>query len=258
MPVLWLISMSLQPSDVIFQGGFKIFPNSITINNYLKFAPWSNEQFFNDFCWSVVFYGITSAFAILLGINETYRLVVHSTPKRERHHLAAVIGIFFLPVFAVFNAVELIKSWTSFRIDMYALFAISILSGYALGFVAFYSAFKYGFHNQYEQFLLEFRSPILAFYNGIVRPQAWILCLATVLVFSTNWNELFLSDKWTSSNHWRPFAVDIVTKIEQYRLDYGIIASGAVISMVTPLILGLLLYLLVWVYRLVRLDGRNE
>jgi len=248
-PVLWLVSMSLQPSDVIYSGGFKLVPRSVTAENYLQFTLWNNANFFWDYVVSVIFYGVTTACAMLFALNETYQLAIHSNRQRERRHFAAVIGVFFLPTFAVFSAVELLNQWTSFQLDIPALITLSTVSSYALGFFAIYTAFKYGFHPRYEQLLLEFRSPALAFWTGIIRPQIWVVSVAAVMVFTTSWNELFLNDQWTSGCAWgplcgwRPFAVVIGTALEQYTLKYSTIAAGAVISMVTPLLLGFLLYI---------------
>jgi ABC-type sugar transport system permease subunit len=244
LPAFWLLLMSVQQPQAIYRGGFRLWPSSLTPANFTQFAPWRNTELFQQYTWSIIFYGVVTGCAMLLALNETYRLAAHTSPRRERQRLATVIGIFFMPSFALFYAVDLSKSWLAVEFDVLALFVASVTTGYSVGLLTIYAAFKFGFRRQFEQLLLEFRSPALAFWVGIMWPQVWIVCLAAVLVFTTGWNELFLSDKWTSGTGWKPFATIIRMAVEQYKLEYSVLAAGAIISMLTPMALGAILYLL--------------
>jgi ABC-type sugar transport system permease subunit/ABC-type glycerol-3-phosphate transport system permease component len=251
-PVAWLLSMSFQPSGMIFHGGFHLFPQAATWENYLEFMPWSNAPYFRDFLISVAFYGLVALVAIVLALNETYQLIVYPSEKREIRRVLTVVGIFFLPAFAAFDALEQLDRLLPQISDLLALLIVQVVNGYALAFVVVYAVFKYGFEHRYEQVLLEYRRALPALWHEIVLPQIWVVGIAAVLVFAATWNELFLNDKWTSGIETRPFAVLIGTAVQQYSLQYNVLAAGAVISMITPLaLMGMVLVLirLVWIAR---------
>ena len=143
-------------------------PPSTTLHNFLQFTPWVDAELFRNFAFSVVFYTTVTLFAVLLALNETYQLAIHSDSQRERRHFATAIAIYFLPTFAAFSAIELMKQWAAVRLDIVALITFSVANSYALGFFVTYTGFKYGFSHRYEQLVLEFGGPALAFWRGIV------------------------------------------------------------------------------------------
>jgi ABC-type sugar transport system permease subunit len=244
-PVFWLLSMSFQP-NLINTSRYHFWPAHTTLKNFRPFFSGDGPNYLGSLVWSIGFYGLATVCAMLIAANETYRLIVHSPVKIERRRFAAVISVFFMPAFAIFAAVEMFKQWLPFSVDLLALFGFSVLGGYALGVFAMYAAFKSGFRRRYEQLLLDFRSSSLAFWKGIVRPQQWLIYVTAFLVFTTLWNELFLSGKWSSANR-RPFSFLIGTVIQQYTTDYSTLAAGAVVSMATPLVLGGFVFVLFWI-----------
>jgi ABC-type sugar transport system permease subunit/ABC-type glycerol-3-phosphate transport system permease component len=238
-PLVWLSSISLQPTSVVNQTGFTLLPMSITSANFYRILADNGGFFYVNYLRSVAFFTIVSLLAIGVALNSIFQLISRPNYKKERRNLLTALSIFFLPPFAVFASISAWKSWISWPPDLIALAVSSIYTGFSFAFLLLYLILKFGFQLRYEQLVLEFSSRGRAFWTGIVRSELWTIWITFVLVFTTNWNETYLGGQWTTD--WRPIAVIVGMSIDQYRMDWGGLAAGALLSMVTPVLMGIIL-----------------
>lgn len=243
LPMLWLLSMSIQPTSVLFVDGYKLIPVDITLENYALLFDFGSRGLGKALLYSAGFFMMVSCVSLLFAVNETFQIATETDIRRKRSGALIIIGLFFLPIFSFYAAIEEFD-WVKDNLEeTTVLFVFSVVQGFAIGFLILFSIYFYYLRSDYEQFLLESGSRAYAFARAILLNQPWAIYLVFVFVFSTVWNELFINDKWTTTAGWRPFSVEIGQGIQQLELKYSLLASGAIVSVLVPLVAAFLIYL---------------
>ncbi|SEO15142.1 ABC-type sugar transport system, permease component [Rhodospirillales bacterium URHD0017] len=245
LPAVWLVLVALQSSDAAIAGRYQFLPDHLTLESFAEL--WRSQRI--NFRQSIGFFAMTAVGSTVLAFNTMYQLITRFDAVVERRFVVASIAIFVLPAFAAFTAVAIWSRFAHVSFDFLAFCTTSVLSGFALGFAGAYMLLKFGNRNRYEQLLLEFRNRRHAFAGAHLGQDDRSVLIVFVLVFAYVWNELFLNSRWTTTEPWRPFAVEVATTIGGYSTNYSVLAAGAVLSMMVPVVLAASLSTTLWMAR---------
>ena len=241
-PVLWLISLSLKPTDAIADGRF--IPTEISFENYesLFTGGISDSPFVKPLINSVAIALITTLIAITLASLTAYAIARLEFPGK-RVILAGALAIAMFPPISTVG--PLFDMWRALGIyDTYAGLVIPYLTFslplaiYVL--VAFFREIPWELEQAAQ---VDGATPFQAFRKIIVPLAAPGMFTAAILVFIFAWNDFLFAISLTSSDASRtvPAALAFFTGESSFTEPTGSIAAAAVVVTV-PIIVFVLLF----------------
>jgi trehalose/maltose transport system permease protein len=241
-PVLWLISLSLKPTDAVADGRF--IPSEISFENYesLFEGGVDDSPFIKPLINSILIALTTTVISIVLASFAAYAIARLEFPGK-RVILAGALAIAMFPpistigpLFDMWRALGLYDTYPGLIIP-YLTFSLP-LAIYAL--TAFFREIPWELEQAAQ---VDGATPFQAFRKVIVPLAAPGMFTAAILVFIFAWNDFLFAISLTSSDASRtvPAALAFFTGESSFTEPTGSIAAAAVVVTV-PIIVFVLFF----------------
>jgi len=237
-PVFWIASLSLKPTDQIADGRF--IPKSITFENYKQI--FSTDIFNAALINSIGIAAIATLVSIVLASMAAYALSRLDFPGKTLILTGALAVAMFPPIsivgslFDMWRAVGLFDTWPGLIIP-YMTFTLP-LAIYTLS--AFFKEIPWELEQAAQ---VDGATPFQAFRKVIVPLAAPGVFTASILVFIFAWNDFIFANTLTSTDDARtvPAALAFFTGGSQFEEPTGQISAAAVVVTV-PIIIMVLIF----------------
>jgi multiple sugar transport system permease protein len=241
-PVVWLISISLKPTDAVTDGNF--LPSEISFDNYKSLFEGGidDSPFIKPLINSILIALSTTVIAITFASFAAYAIARLEFPGK-RVILAGALAIAMFPpistvgpLFDMWRAIGLYDTYPGLIIP-YLTFSLP-LAIYVL--VAFFREIPWELEQAAQ---VDGATPFQAFTKVIVPLAAPGMFTAAILVFIFAWNDFLFAISLTSSDASRtvPAALAFFTGESSFTQPTGSIAAAAVVVTV-PIIVFVLLF----------------
>jgi multiple sugar transport system permease protein len=238
LPVLWILSLSLKPTQEVKDG--KLIPSSITFDNYR--GIFKGDVFTSALVNSLGIGLITTAIAVVIGGMAAYAVArLEFTGKKALVGAALLIAMFpqislVTPLFNIERRIGLFDTWAGLIIP-YITFALP-LAIYILA--AFFREIPRDLEKAAK---MDGATPAQAFRKVIAPLAAPGIVTAAILVFIFAWNDLLLALSLTATKAaiTAPVAIANFTGSSQFEEPTGSIAAGAMVITI-PIIIFVLIF----------------
>ena len=237
-PVLWIFSLSLKPSDEVNQGGF--LPKDPTFDNYS--AIFDDDQFPAALRNSIGIALISTFFAVILATFAAYAIVRLDFPGKTLVLSGALAIAMFPPVaiigplFNMWRSLHLFDTWPGLIIP-YMTFTLP-LAIWTLS--AFFREIPWDLDRAAR---VDGATPFQAFRRVIAPLAAPGMFTSAILVFIFAWNDFLFAASLTSTDNARtvPAAIAFFTGSSQFDFPTGSIAAASVVVTI-PIIVMVLIF----------------
>ena len=238
LPVLWILSLSLKPTQEVKDG--KLIPSSITFDNYR--GIFKGDVFTSALVNSLGIGLITTAIAVVIGGMAAYAVArLEFTGKKLLVGAALLIAMFpqislVTPLFNIERRIGLFDTWGGLIIP-YITFALP-LAIYILA--AFFREIPRDLEKAAK---MDGATPAQAFRMVIAPLAAPGIVTAAILVFIFAWNDLLLALSLTATTAaiTAPVAIANFSGSSQFEEPTGSIAAGAMVITI-PIIIFVLIF----------------
>jgi multiple sugar transport system permease protein len=238
LPVLWILSLSLKPTQEVKDG--KLIPSSITFDNYK--GIFKGDVFTSALVNSLGIGLITTAIAVVIGGMAAYAVArLEFTGKKLLVGAALLIAMFpqislVTPLFNIERRIGLFDTWGGLIIP-YITFALP-LAIYILA--AFFREIPRDLEKAAK---MDGATPGQAFRMVIAPLAAPGIVTAAILVFIFAWNDLLLALSLTATTAaiTAPVAIANFSGSSQFEEPTGSIAAGAMVITI-PIIIFVLIF----------------
>ena len=238
LPVLWILSLSLKPTQEVKDG--KLIPSSITFDNYK--GIFKGDVFTSALVNSLGIGLITTAIAVVIGGMAAYAVArLEFTGKKLLVGAALLIAMFpqislVTPLFNIERRIGLFDTWGGLIIP-YITFALP-LAIYILA--AFFREIPRDLEKAAK---MDGATPAQAFRRVIAPLAAPGIVTAAILVFIFAWNDLLLALSLTATTAaiTAPVAIANFSGSSQFEEPTGSIAAGAMVITI-PIIIFVLIF----------------
>ena len=238
LPVLWILSLSLKPTQEVKDG--KLIPSSITFDNYK--GIFKGDVFTSALVNSLGIGLITTAIAVVIGGMAAYAVArLEFTGKKLLVGAALLIAMFpqislVTPLFNIERRIGLFDTWGGLIIP-YITFALP-LAIYILA--AFFREIPRDLEKAAK---MDGATPGQAFRRVIAPLAAPGIVTAAILVFIFAWNDLLLALSLTATTAaiTAPVAIANFSGSLQFEEPTGSIAAGAMVITI-PIIIFVLIF----------------
>ena len=238
LPVLWILSLSLKPTQEVKDG--KLIPSSITFDNYK--GIFKGDVFTSALVNSLGIGLITTAIAVVIGGMAAYAVArLEFAGKKLLVGAALLIAMFpqislVTPLFNIERRIGLFDTWGGLIIP-YITFALP-LAIYILA--AFFREIPRDLEKAAK---MDGATPAQAFRMVIAPLAAPGIVTAAILVFIFAWNDLLLALSLTATTAaiTAPVAIANFSGSSQFEEPTGSIAAGAMVITI-PIIIFVLIF----------------
>lgn len=258
LPLAWILDVSLQASDVTKDGQYRMLPDPARVEAYAQILVQDKRGIRTSLLYSCGVSFISTAIAMVVALSAVYLIIAEVlSPPWRRITVQGVVGLYFLPAFAVYPGIQAIaRALPLLKSSLLQLVVAHSMLGFVIAFVLLLLAYTSVPHFHFEQLLLETRSRLVAFWRGVVRPQIVATIVVAAVTFASVWNEFFISNLITGTESVKPFSVILQMAQQQYGTDYSTFASGSILSLCIsflfiPFLVGIFLLIskLYWWFR---------
>ena len=238
LPVLWILSLSLKPTQAVKDG--KLIPSSITFDNYR--GIFKGDVFTSALVNSLGIGLITTVIAVVIGGMAAYAVArLEFAGKKLLVGAALLIAMFpqislVAPLFNIERRIGLFDTWAGLIIP-YIAFALP-LAIYILA--AFFREIPRDLEKAAK---MDGATPAQAFRRVIAPLAAPGIVTAAILVFIFAWNDLLLALSLTATTAaiTAPVAIANFSGSSQFEEPTGSIAAGAMVITI-PIIIFVLIF----------------
>jgi len=237
-PVLWIASLSLKPSDQL--GDRRFIPQEISFENYETI--FNTETFTRALINSVGIAGLATLISILLAAMAAYALARLDFAGKAIILSGALAVAMFPPIsivgslFNIWREVGLYDTWPGLIIP-YMTFTLP-LAIYTLS--AFFREIPWELEQAAQ---VDGATPFQAFRKVIVPLAAPGVFTAAILVFIFAWNDFIFANTLTSTDEARtvPAALAFFTGGSQFEQPIGAISAASIVVTI-PIIVMVLIF----------------
>ncbi|HEX9993386.1 MAG TPA: carbohydrate ABC transporter permease [Acidimicrobiales bacterium] len=237
-PVAWIVSLSLKPTDELTNG--KFFPRSPSLDNYS--AIFDDPQFPAALRNSIGIALISTVLAVILATFAAYAIVRLDFPGKTLVLSGALAIAMFPsisiigPLFNMWRTLHLFDTWPGLIIP-YMTFTLP-LAIWTLS--AFFREIPWDLDKAAR---VDGATPFQAFRRVIAPLAAPGVFTSAILVFIFAWNDFLFATSLTSTNRARtvPAALAFFTGSSQFDFPTGSIAAASVVVTI-PIIVMVLLF----------------
>ena len=234
LPVLWILSLSLKPTQAVKDG--KLIPSSITFDNYR--GIFKGDVFTSALVNSLGIGLITTVIAVVIGGMAAYAVArLEFAGKKLLVGAALLIAMFpqislVTPLFNIERRIGLFDTWAGLIIP-YIAFALP-LAIYILREIP---------RDLEKAAKMDGATPAQAFRRVIAPLAAPGIVTAAILVFIFAWNDLLLALSLTATTAaiTAPVAIANFSGSSQFEEPTGSIAAGAMVITI-PIIIFVLIF----------------
>jgi multiple sugar transport system permease protein len=238
LPVVWILSLSLKPTQAVKDG--KLIPSSITFDNYR--GIFKGDVFTSALVNSLGIGLITTVIAVVIGGMAAYAVArLEFAGKKLLVGAALLIAMFpqislVTPLFNIERRIGLFDTWAGLIIP-YIAFALP-LAIYILA--AFFREIPRDLEKAAK---MDGATPAQAFRRVIAPLAAPGIVTAAILVFIFAWNDLLLALSLTATTAaiTAPVAIANFSGSSQFEEPTGSIAAGAMVITI-PIIIFVLIF----------------
>ena len=238
LPVLWILSLSLKPTQAVKDG--KLIPSSITFDNYR--GIFKGDVFTSALVNSLGIGLITTVIAVVIGGMAAYAVArLEFAGKKLLVGAALLIAMFpqislVAPLFNIERRIGLFDTWAGLIVP-YIAFALP-LAIYILA--AFFREIPRDLEKAAK---MDGATPAQAFRRVIAPLAAPGIVTAAILVFIFAWNDLLLALSLTATTAaiTAPVAIANFSGSSQFEEPTGSIAAGAMVITI-PIIIFVLIF----------------
>ena len=238
LPVLWILSLSLKPTQAVKDG--KLIPSSITFDNYR--GIFKGDVFTSALVNSLGIGLITTVIAVVIGGMAAYAVArLEFAGKKLLVGAALLIAMFpqislVTPLFNIERRIGLFDTWAGLIVP-YIAFALP-LAIYILA--AFFREIPRDLEKAAK---MDGATPAQAFRRVIAPLAAPGIVTAAILVFIFAWNDLLLALSLTATTAaiTAPVAIANFSGSSQFEEPTGSIAAGAMVITI-PIIIFVLIF----------------
>jgi multiple sugar transport system permease protein len=238
LPVAWIVSLSLKPTDEITNG--KFLPQDPSFDNFS--AVWKDPQFPSALRNSLAIALIATVLAVVLATFAAYAIVRLDFPGKALIMSGALAIAMFPPVaiigplFNMWRSLHLFDTWAGLVIP-YMTFTLP-MAIWTLS--AFFREIPWDLDKAAR---VDGATPFQAFRKIIAPLAAPGMFTSAILVFIFAWNDFLFATALTSTNRARtvPAAITFFTGSSQFDFPTGQIAAASVIVTI-PIIVMVLIF----------------
>lgn len=236
-PLIWMFGVSLKPASEPFSSPAQLWPNEMTIENYLtSLRPEFQTYFFNSFLVSTV----TVVISVLFGLLGAYGLLQSPRSVRWLVFPALVMGqmvpaaSIIIPIFALVRGLGLLDTHLALILAYIALtLPLSTVMNYAFMRAIPREIIEAATVDGASTFRIFFRIIFPLSIPGVVATAVWL----TVVV----WQEFLFALAMTTSKEMRTLPVGLNDFLGQYGIRYGELMATSVVMSIPVIVLFLVL-----------------
>jgi len=233
-PFYWIISSSFKPTSELLGWVPTLFPRQFTLDHYKDLLVGTHYLYFLRN--STVLAIITVVLTMLVALSAAYAL--HRPAFRAKAFLSRAIlisymfpGILLLiPLYQMMTRLHLINTLLGLALVMVAF--TTPMSTWLLA-----SFFRYVPYEVEESALMDGASRIHVLTKVILPVLKPGLAAVAIYVFIVSWGEYMFASVFINNETLKTLPVGLSALMDQYRLDWGLMAAGATAIAVPVIIL---------------------
>lgn len=242
LPVLWVLSTSLDAVNSLSSTSLGLFPRKFTLNNYREMLFGADSHFFTWFLNSLFVAVTTTILCLLLGITAAYACSRFRFKGRRT----------FLNMFLLLNAFPNILSIVAYYKILSSLNLINTLGGliiiYAGGQLVFTVWNLKGYFDTVpyeieEAGLIDGATPFDIFSKIVLPLSKPALAVTSLFIFMAAWNEYIFAMTFTSNKNIFTLSVALwsLQNAGDYSTNWPLFAAGSIIIAIPVIIVFLFL-----------------
>lgn len=244
-PFILIGSFSLQSDlDVMQQSGFQIWPATPSLENYMTLFE-QRGNFPKALNNSLV---ISACLAVVVALSclwICWFLVSADNLKETKKTIGFLfLSARFIPPIVTFPAFSFLTTELGLSDTYYAILMALFVGAVGFGMLILSPAVGIIPRSEVELHRLEGFTPLHMIQYTVIPRLASFIAIIFIITFVVTWNEFILTNLLTYTSRSQPVSVVIAGAIGQFRISYGTIAAGAVIS-IAPVLLGIVAFELV-------------
>lgn len=233
-PFIWMITASLKTQDEFWGSGLNIFPQTPTLQNFVR--AWNNANFSQYFSNTIIVTIATVVIVLLCSSAAGYVLGRYEFPGKKK-----LLGLFvasitipltftIIPIYQLLSGLHLTGSLIGL--------IIAESGGSHILFLMLFSSFYSGVPKEMEEAAIVDGCGFFRTYMSIMFPQAKpVIVTVVIMQFIWTWNSFLLPLVLTLSKpELRTLAVGLYALKGEHVVDWTGIAAGATIA-VLPIII---------------------
>lgn len=232
-PLVWLVLTSLRGSADIFAMPVRVFPESVTLGQYISVF---SQYGLDDYLWNTVIVSVaTVVLVILLGVPCAYAMSRFRLPGARViltilliMRMIPVVAL-AIPLFAVFASIGLLDTLTALVLTHTAAklpVAIWLLMGFIQDLPREVEESAQIDGAGTLRLLVQIVSPLIAPGIGAT----------AVITFLFTWNDLLIALTLSSSEAAQTLPVGLTNFVSQFGIDWGAMSAAGVLMVIPTLI----------------------
>jgi len=233
-PLFWALSLSFRDGNSIISGEFRLFPNPITITNYIY--VWVRHRLSGFFINSLLFsFGAVIVIAVLSLFNG-YALSRFDF-KTKQVFMILLLMTQMIPIIFNMSSIYLLMSkmkLTNSTFGIILLYIASNLSYNSLMMKSFIGAIPKEID---EAASIDGCNQIQIIFKVILPSVMPGFTTVIAYAFINCWNEYLLAYTLLTDSKKFPISVGLKYLVGEYSTNYAVLAAGSVIALIPPILL---------------------
>ena len=228
MPFIYVILTALKSSEQIYDPN-QIIPTYITLENFRHVLFQSN--FIRYFLNSIFITSVTTVICMVLSVMAAYGLTRYYIWGAEKIKMAVLMTRMFpgillcIPFYIIMKQLQLIDSYLGL-IMMYCSFTLPFA---IWNTCAFFNTLPWELE---EAAMIDGCSRLRSFYTVIVHVAKPGLFVTALFCFMSSWDEYMYASIFINTTLKKTIQVGMQAFIGQYSVDWGLLMSAVVISLI--------------------------
>nr|WP_304973056.1 carbohydrate ABC transporter permease [uncultured Schaedlerella sp.] len=228
MPFIYVILTALKSSEQIYDPN-QIIPTYITLENFRHVLFQSN--FIRYFLNSIFITSVTTVICMVLSVMAAYGLTRYYIWGAEKIKMAVLMTRMFpgillcIPFYIIMKQLQLIDSYLGL-IMMYCSFTLPFA---IWNTCAFFNTLPWELE---EAAMIDGCSRLRSFYTVIVHVAKPGLFVTALFCFMSSWDEYMYASIFINTTLKKTIQVGMQDFIGQYSVDWGLLMSAVVISLI--------------------------
>lgn len=229
MPILWLASIALRPDQSLLESGtLPALPSALSFSGFRLL--FSAEPYRLGILNACMISTVVAVAATLIAFAAGYA-VTHAAGAHSRLLVLTIVSSRFLPSASVAPALYLFYVTLHVIDTRVGLILANLLPAGGLALLFMIPLLQLVRRADLDIARLEGATEARAIIAALLPQVSVGVLLLTLVVFAAVWNEYLLANLLSETTESQPLSVIIATGIGQFRIQFGAIASAAMLSL---------------------------
>ena len=193
-PFLWILCVSLQPGDIIYEGKYHLIPDTVSFQAYYDAIFKNKNNIASSLKYTFLVCSISTVLSVLFALSAIYLVMADFIIENwKKRILTFSIGLYFLPVFLIYPGIKKLSSFLPYiaHLNTYNLIFSHTIFGFTNAFILLLLIYGLSKNTFFEQLLLENNNRMKSFFQGIVLIKPLGIFIIPGITFASIWSEFF-------------------------------------------------------------------